>query len=74
MDQLKTAFVSFFSIIPDTNGSAAMTNNRFKNWPNKKKLFQLSHFRKKKYKKSLFSFYLQGITTKQNFQTSRNYF
>ncbi len=40
----KTAFVSFFSTIPDTSGSASMTNNRFKNWPNQKKLFQLSHF------------------------------
>ena len=51
MDQLKTAFVSFFSIVPDTNGSAAMTNNRFKNWPNKKKLFQLSHYKKQNSKK-----------------------
>ncbi len=47
MIKFKTAFVSFFSIIPDTNGSASMTSNRFKNWPNEKKLFQLSHLRKK---------------------------
>jgi glycosyltransferase involved in cell wall biosynthesis len=47
MHKSKTAFVSFFSIFPDTNGSASMTNSRFKNWPSKKKLFQLSHIKKK---------------------------
>ena len=47
MHKSKTAFVSFFSIFPNTSGSASMTNNRFNNWPNKKKLFQLSHFKKK---------------------------
>ena len=52
MHKFKTAFVSFFSIIPDTSGSASMTNNRFKNWPYEKKLFQLSHLRKKDTKKT----------------------
>ena len=51
MHKFKTAFVSFFSIIPDTSGSASMTNNRFKNWPYEKKLFQLSQFKKKNTKK-----------------------
>ena len=47
MQNSKTAFVSFFSIFPNTSGSASMTNNRFLNWPKEKKLFQLSHLKQK---------------------------
>ena len=61
MRRYKTAFVSFFSIIPDTNGSASMTNNRFKYWPYKKKLFQLSHF-KSKDKKNICSIFIRKET------------
>ena len=64
MHKSKTAFVSFFSIFPDTSGSASMTNSRFKNWPNKKKLFQLSHL-KKKNTKSICSIFI-GKETPMN--------
>ena len=57
MNKSKTAFVSFFSIFPDTNGSASMTNNRFNNWPKEKKLFQLSHL-KGKNTKNICSIYI----------------
>jgi len=40
---IKTAFVTFFPIIPNTNGSASMINNRFKFWPIEKKIFQMSN-------------------------------
>jgi len=46
MLKFKTAFVTFFPVIPDNMGSSAVINSRFKNWPNKKKLFQLSHVKK----------------------------
>ena len=42
----KTAFITFFPIIPDNMGSSAVINSRFKSWPNKKKIFQISHVRK----------------------------
>ena len=41
----KTAFVAFFPILPNNMGSSAVVNSRFKNWPTKKKLFQLSHLK-----------------------------
>ena len=46
MLKFKTAFITFFPVIPDNMGSSAVINSRFKNWPNKKKLFQLSHVKK----------------------------
>jgi len=45
MYKFKTAFVTFFPIIPDNMGSSTVINSRFKNWPNKKKLFQISHIK-----------------------------
>ena len=45
MFKFKTAFVTFFPIIPDNMGSSTVINSRFKNWPNKKKLFQISHLK-----------------------------
>ncbi len=42
----KTAFVTFFPIIPNNMGSSTVVNSRFKNWPRKKKLFQISHIKK----------------------------
>ena len=45
MYKFKTAFVTFFPIIPDNMGSSTVINSRFKNWPNKKKLFQISHLK-----------------------------
>ncbi len=51
MRTYKTAFVSFFSIIPNTSGATSMTNNRFRHWPFKKKLFQLSQIKRKNTKK-----------------------
>lgn len=45
MYNFKTAFVTFFPIIPDNMGSSTVINSRFKNWPNKKKLFQISHIK-----------------------------
>lgn len=41
-NNIKTAFVTFFPIIPNSNGSASMINNRFKFWPIEKKIFQMS--------------------------------
>ncbi len=46
MSKIKTAFVTFFPIKPDTMGSSAVVNSRFLNWPYKKKIFQLSHIKK----------------------------
>ena len=42
----KTAFVTFFPIIPNNMGSSTVVNSRFKSWPKKKRLFQLSHIKK----------------------------
>jgi len=41
----KTAFVTFFPIIPNNMGSSAVVNSRFKCWPNRKKIFQISHLK-----------------------------
>lgn len=46
MDNIKTAFVTFFPIKPDAMGSSAVVNSRFKYWPYKKKIFQISHVKK----------------------------
>ena len=46
MIKSRTAFATFFPIIPDNMGSSAVINSRFKSWPNKKKLFQISHVKK----------------------------
>jgi len=46
MLKLKTAFITFFPVIPDNMGSSAVINSRFKNWPFRKKLFQVSHVKK----------------------------
>ena len=46
MRNLKTAFITFFPIIPNNMGSAAVVNSRFKSWPKNKKIFQLSHINK----------------------------
>ena len=46
MDNIRTAFITFFPIKPDTMGSSAVVNSRFLNWPYKKKIFQLSHVKK----------------------------
>ena len=46
MKNTKTAFITFFSVIPDNMGSSTVVNSRFKSWPSKKKLFQLSHIKK----------------------------
>ena len=32
--------------MPDNMGSSAVINDRFKSWPNKKKIFQISHVKK----------------------------
>ena len=46
MNDIKTAFVTFFPIKPDTMGSSAVVNSRFANWPFKKKIFQITHVSK----------------------------
>ena len=46
MLKFRTAFVTFFPIMPDNMGSSAVVNSRFKSWPFKKKLFQISHVKK----------------------------
>ena len=46
MDKIKTAFVTFFPIKPDTMGSSAVVNSRYDSWPYKKKAFQISHVRR----------------------------
>ena len=46
MKKFKTAFVTFFPVVPDNMGSSAVINSRFKSWPFKKKIFQLSHVKK----------------------------
>ena len=45
MFKSKTAFVTFFPIKPDTMGSSNVVNSRFNFWPNKKKIFQISHIK-----------------------------
>ena len=42
----KTAFVTFFPIIPNNMGSSTVVNSRFKSWPDKKRIFQISHIKK----------------------------
>lgn len=42
----KTAFVTFFPIIPNNMGSSTVVNSRFKSWPKSKKIFQISHLKK----------------------------
>ena len=42
----KTAFVSFFPIIPNNMGSSTVVNSRFKSWPDEKRIFQISHIKK----------------------------
>ena len=42
----KTAFITFFPIMPNNMGSSAVVNSRFNNWPKKKKIFQISHIKK----------------------------
>ena len=46
MLKFKTAFVTFFPIIPDNMGSSTVINSRFKSWPFKKKIFQISHLQR----------------------------
>lgn len=45
MTNNKTAFVTFFPIIPNNMGSSEVVNSRFFYWPNNKKLFQISHLK-----------------------------
>ena len=42
----KTAFITFFPIMPNNMGSSAVVNSRFNNGPKKKKIFQISHIKK----------------------------
>ena len=46
MDNIRTAFITFFPVQPDAMGSSAVVNSRFINWPYKKKIFQISHVKK----------------------------
>lgn len=46
MSNIKTAFVTFFPIIPNNMGSSTVVNSRFKSWPDKKRIFQISHLKK----------------------------
>ena len=46
MKKNKTAFVTFFPIKPNSMGSSTVVNSRFDTWPNKKKIFQISHLKK----------------------------
>ena len=46
MSKFKTAFITFFPVVPDNMGSSAVVNSRFKSWPYVKKLFQISHVKK----------------------------
>ena len=46
MKKFKTAFITFFPVVPDNMGSSAVINSRFNSWPLKKKIFQLSHVKK----------------------------
>ena len=51
MKKFKTAFITFFPIVPDNMGSSTVINSRFYSWPSKKKIFQLSHKKKLNNKK-----------------------
>ena len=46
MINCKTAFVTFFPIMPNNMGSSAVVNSRFNSWPKQKKNFQISHINK----------------------------
>ena len=46
MDRIRTAFITFFPIKPNTMGSSAVINSRYNSWPFKKKIFQISHVKK----------------------------
>ena len=46
MKKFKTAFITFFPVVPDNMGSSTVINSRFHSWPSKKKIFQLSHKKK----------------------------
>ena len=46
MKKFKTAFITFFPVVPDNMGSSAVINSRFDSWPYQKKIFQLSHKKK----------------------------
>ena len=46
----RTAFVTFFPVEPDAMGSSGVVNSRFVSWPDKKKIFQISHINKIKTK------------------------
>ena len=46
MKKIKTAFVTFFPINPDSMGSSAVVNSRFNTWPYEKKIFQISHIKR----------------------------
>ena len=46
MDEIRTAFVTFFPIRPDNMGSSSVVNSRYESWPYKKKAFQISHIQK----------------------------
>tara|TARA_Y100001935_G_scaffold253109_1_gene258490 strand:- start:7371 stop:8480 length:1110 start_codon:yes stop_codon:yes gene_type:complete len=46
MIKTKTAFVTFFPIMPNNMGSSTVVNSRFSHWPKKKRLFQISHIKK----------------------------
>ena len=56
MQIFNTAFVTFFPVTPDNMGSSTVVNSRFNNWPDKKKLFQMSHNKNinNKYLKTIF--------------------
>ncbi len=47
---MKTAFICFFPVFPTNMGSAEVIRSLFICWPNEKKIFQISHVNKKKYK------------------------
>ena len=46
MDNIRTAFITFFPIKPDAMGSSAVVNSRFVSWPYKKRIFQISHVKR----------------------------
>jgi len=46
MNNIRTAFITFFPIKPDAMGSSAVVNSRFVNWPYKKRIFQISHVKR----------------------------
>ena len=43
MYRIKTAFVTFFPVVPNNMGSSEVVTSRFKFWPGAKRLFQISH-------------------------------